>query len=463
MRAMTAAQEEAAGKEALASGATKKHRSTEKRPLSADLVARFKGMDPQIFDPDFVERLILMCEQHVRDRPAPEIVPPPEPAGSSGEAASSSLPARPEPSLPARSLSEPSPPAPAAPPAPATDAWQGARSYETGERGISDHLISLMQEHQGRITFFMLGMKNKMDAEGGLKAHNVMHAQLEHEASLLPDGLTEGNFAAVCAETLAHAGSRMINAGSRAALVTSGKAQTSLFSQTLVLTFEDDPRNVVRLARGGGGRAFTQQELEAVLNNPNLPPCTKELLKLATASTIPGWRDWSLAVTRNLPCVMEQWSVADGLTVAPVQAAVEFPRRGISGPMEVEVFRESSTVRGRLGVQHATFHVLGFSWQFCCLVVFALVRFGVVVGNPQHGGDAHTIAINRHGEVVNQQSVAGRSDCRDGRTRAELAADAGIVPPRLLPPPAAPRTACPASYAHHARPVGARDEPEPES
>ena len=286
-----------------------------------------------------------------------------------------------------------------------------------------------------------------------------MRAQLQYEASKLPDGLTDAYFAALCSATLAHAdATHMINAGSRAEFTTVDEAAkppqvpTPLYSRTLHITLEDDPNDVVRLGRGGGGRAFSPQELETVRNNPKLPACTKALLELATASTIPGWHVWTLAVTRNRPCVMQQWRVVVGPAVAPVQAAVEFPRRGISGAQEAEVFRAPSTVKGRLGVQHATFHVLGFGWQFCCLPVFALVRFGVVVGNPQHGGDAHVIAIDRHGEVIQQQSVAGRSDCRDGRTRAEQTADAGIVPPRPPPPPAAPRAACPASYAHHARP-----------
>ena len=104
---------------------------------------------------------------------------------------------------------------------------------------------------------------------------------------------------------------------------------------------------------------------------------------------------------------MEQWRVADGPTVAPRQAMIEFPNRGISGAQEIPVFRAPSTAKGRLGVQHAVFHVLGFSWQFCCLPIYALTRFGVVVGNPQHGGDAHVISIDRHGEVIQQQSLGG--------------------------------------------------------
>ena len=320
--------------------------------------------------------------------------PPPEPASSSGEAASSSLPE---------------------PPEPATDAWRHARSYENTENAITDRLISLMQKREGAFTMLTIGMQGKTDAAGGLAAHRAMRAQLQYEASKLPDGLTDAYFAALCSATLAHAdATHMINAGSRAEFTTVDEAAkppqvpTPLYSRTLHITLEDDPNDVVRLGRGGGGRAFSPQELETVRNDPKLPACTKALLELATASTIPGWHVWTLAVTRNRPCVMQQWRVVVGPAVAPVQAAVEFPRRGISGAQEAEVFRAPSTVKGRLGVQHATFHVLGFGWQFCCLPVFALVRFGVVVGNPQHGGDAHMSAIDRHGEVIQQQSVAGR-------------------------------------------------------
>ena len=218
----------------------------------------------------------------------------------------------------------------------------------------------------------------------------------------------------MCFATLAHAdATHIINAGSRAEYTTVDEAAeppqvpAPLYSQTLHVTLEDDPEDVVRLSRGGGGRAFSQQELEVVRKDPKLPSCTKALIELATASTIPGWHDWTLAVTRNRPCLMQQWRVVDGPAVAPVQRGLEFPNRGITGAQEAAVFRAPSTVKGRLGVQAAYFHVLGFDWQFCCLPVFALVRFGVVVGNPQHGGDAHVIAIDRHGEVIQQQGVAG--------------------------------------------------------
>ena len=340
--------------------------------------------------------------------------PPPEPAGSSGEAASSSLPEPAEPSPPAPSPPEPSTPAPSLP-EPAMDAWLPARSYENCEDAITDRVVSLMQEHGGAFTIFTMGMTGKTDAAGGLAAHRAMRAQLQHEAAKLPGGLTDANFAIVCFATLAHAdATHIINAGSRAEHTTVDEAAeppqvpAPLFSQTLHVTLEDDPEDVVRLSRGGGGRAFSQQELEAVRNDPKLPPCTKVLIELATASTIPGWHPWTLAVTRNLPCLMQQWRVVDGPAIAPVQRGVEFPSRGITGAQEAEVFRAPSTVKGRLGVQAAYFHVLGFDWQFCCLPVFALVRFGVVVGNPQHGGDAHVIAIDRHGEVIQQQSVAGK-------------------------------------------------------
>ena len=449
----------------------KKRRSSgvreEKPPLSEGSVARWKDIDPQLFDPDFAKQLIGMYERHVEGLPAPEISrapeagssgtpsldaapavaepcqhlhmppgarschtcgerlpvgmatagppeqPPPEPAGSSGEAASSSLPEPAEPPPPAPSPPEPSPPAPSLP-EPATDVWLPARSYENTEDAITDRVISLMQEHEGPFTIFTMGMTGKTDAAGGLAAHRAMRAQLQHEASKLPGGLNDANFAVVCSATLAHAdATHIINAGSRAEYTTVDEdaeppqVPAPLFSQTLHVTLEDDPEDVVRLSRGGGGRAFSQQELEAVRNDPKLPPCTKALIELATASTIPGWHPWTLAVTRNLPCLMQQWRVVDGPAVAPVQRGVEFPTRGITGAQEAEVFRAPSTVKGRLGVQAAYFHVLGFDWQFCCLPVFALVRFGVVVGNPQHGGDAHVIAIDRHGEVIQHQSVAG--------------------------------------------------------
>ena len=65
---------------------------TEKPPLSPGTVAQWRNIDPQNFDPDFAKQLIGMYERHVEGLPAPEIVPSSEPAGSSGEAASSSLP-----------------------------------------------------------------------------------------------------------------------------------------------------------------------------------------------------------------------------------------------------------------------------------------------------------------------------------------------------------------------------------
>ena len=252
----------------------------------------------------------------------------------------------------------------------------------------------------------------------------------------------------MCFATLAHAdATHIINAGSRAEYTTVDEAveppqvPAPLYSQTLHVTLEDDPEDVVRLSRGGGGRAFSQQELEVVRKDPKLPSCTKALIELATASTIPGWHDWTLAVTRNRPCLMQQWRVVDGPAVAPVQRGLEFPNRGITGAQEAAVFRAPSTVKGRLGVQAAYFHVLGFDWQFCCLPVFALVRFGVVVGNPQHGGDAHVIAIDRHGEVIQQQGVAGTlGDALP--LLAPLTHREPRMPHRRSPPPAACTVHC---------------------
>jgi len=383
----------------------------EKPPLSPGSVNRWNAIDPQFLDPNHAKQFILMYEQHVEGLRAKQ--PPSAPAGSSGEAASSSPPEPAEPSPPAPSPSEPSLPEPS-PPKPATDAWLPARSYENTEDAITDRVISLMREAKGAFTLFTMGMKDKTDVAGGLAAHRAMREQLQHEASKLPGGLNDATFAAVCSATLAHADARhTINAGSRAEYTTVDEAAepqqvpAPLFSQTIHVTLEYCAEDVVRLGRGGGGRAFSQQELEVVLNDPKLPPCTKALVELATASTIPDWHAWTLAVTRNQPCLMKQWRVVDGPAVAPVQAEVEFPSRGITGAQEAEVFRAPSTVKGRLGVQAAYFHVLGFKWQFCCLPIFALVRFGVVLGNPQHGGDAHVIAIDRHGEVINQQSEAG--------------------------------------------------------
>jgi hypothetical protein len=403
-------------------GVAKKRSRVEKPPLSPDSVARWNLIDPQLLNPDFAKQFIGMSEAHLQGlSPSTEVgssgtstldaapaescqhlnVPPGAlfcpwcgsclPRASSGEAASSS-------SLEPPELS---------PPEPAADAWLAVRTYENMEDAISDDVISLMQEHTGPLTVFTIGMVTKTDMAGGLAAHRAMFAQLQHEASRLPGGLTDANFNTVCFATLAHADAKhMINAGSGAEYTTD-KTPAPLFSQTLHVTLEDGPNGGVRLSRGGGGRAFSPQELEAVLIDPKVPACTKALIELGTASTIPGWHEWSLAVTRNRPCVMEQWRVADGPTVAPRQAMIEFPNRGISGAQEIPVFRAQSTAKGRLGVQHAVFHVLGFSVQFCCLPIYALIRFGVVVGNPQHGGDAHVISIDRHGEVIQQQSLAG--------------------------------------------------------
>ena len=105
------------------------------------------------------------------------------------------------------------------------DPWKPARTYENTEDAISDGTISLMREAEGPFTIFTMGMTGKKDAAGGLAAHRAMRAQLQREASKLPGGLNDANFATVCSATLAHANyTHMINAGSRAEYTTVDEA-----------------------------------------------------------------------------------------------------------------------------------------------------------------------------------------------------------------------------------------------
>ena len=276
------------------------------------------------------------------------------------------------------------------------DVWQSIRVYETGEPAISAGVIRRMEVQKGGgVSVFFSGMKKAGDWAGC----NATHEAFEAYYKWFADERFGGDLEPVH-EMVACAGGKRVNAGTNS---------TADCSQTVAFCLQDHDVDRVCIARRGARRAFykTPTDLARVLDDSRLPETLRKLLSTATVVSFPSWLDVCQAIVCGTVCRGNQWPVQD--PQLHTDWCTRFDTRGCNGPTVMPLMRDpQSTLRVRIGTAYSVFNVLGFAFQFCTLVLFGMATFGVSVGNPQSGGDAWRVRINRHGDVAAGHSWLGK-------------------------------------------------------
>ena len=276
------------------------------------------------------------------------------------------------------------------------DVWQSIRVYETGEPAISAGVIRRMEVQKGGgVSVFFSGMKKAGDWAGC----NATHEAFEAYYKWFADERFGGDLEPVH-EMVACAGGKRVNAGTNS---------TADCSQTVAFCLQDHDIDRVCIARRGARRAFykTPTDLARVLDDSRLPETLRKLLSTATVVSFASWLDVCQAIVCGTVCRGNQWPVQDPRL--HTDWCTRFDTRCCSGPTVMPLMRDpQSTLRVRIGTAHSVFNVLGFAFQFCTLVLFGMASFGVSVGNPQSGGDAWRVRINRQGEVAAGHSWLGK-------------------------------------------------------